>query len=125
MLVSLRKVSSKLLQFVESASSNIVLYSPFIWLNGSVTLTRAETARYDIVRFSKLTTKSLASGTGSWESNELGESKIASELCPRPRLFFWCENKAKVIRRPCDSTSGNLNKTSVREKSRGVYLPVG
>ena len=28
----------------------------------------------------------------------------------------WCENKAiKVIRRPCDSTSGNLNKTSVRE----------
>ena len=27
-----------------------------------------------------LTAKSLASGTGSWESNELGESKIASEL---------------------------------------------
>ena len=23
------------------------------------------------------------------------------------------------------STSGNLNKTSVREKSRGVYLPIG
>jgi len=36
-----------------------------------------------------------------------------------------CENKAKVIRRPCDSTSGNLNKTSVREKSRGVYLAIG
>ena len=34
----------------------------------------------------------------------------------------WCENNAKVIRRPCDSTSGNLKKTSVREKSRGVYL---
>ena len=37
-------------------------------------------------------------------------------------VFFWCESKAKVIRRPCDSTSGNLNKTSVREKSRGVYI---
>ena len=31
----------------------------------------------------------------------------------------------KVIRRPCDSTSGNINKTSVREKSRGVYLAIG
>ena len=31
--------------------------------------------------------------------------------------FFGCENKAKVIRRPCDSTSGNSNKMSVREKS--------
>ena len=40
-------------------------------------------------------------------------------------VFFWCENKAKVIRRPCDSTSGNLNETSVREKSRGVYLAIG
>ena len=35
---------------------------------------------YDIVRFSKGTTKSLASRTGSYESNELAESKIASEL---------------------------------------------
>ena len=71
---------TKLLQFVESASSNIVLYSRFIWLTGSITLIRAETERYNIVRFSKLTTKSFASRTGSWESNELGESKIASEL---------------------------------------------
>ena len=31
----------------------------------------------------------------------------------------------QVIRRPCDFTSGNLNKTSVREKSRGVYLAIG
>ena len=36
-----------------------------------------------------------------------------------------CESKAKVIRRPCDSTSGNLNKTSVREKSRSVYQAIG
>ena len=50
---------------------NIVLYCRFIWLNGSITLIRAETERYDIVRFSKVTTKSLASGTGSYESNEL------------------------------------------------------
>ena len=60
-----------------------------------------------------MTTKSLASGTGSLEPNELGESKIAGEL-----------NLAKVIGRPCDSTSGNLNKTSVREKSRRVYLAI-
>ena len=32
--------------------------------------------------------------------------------------LFWYENKAKVIPPPCDSTSGNLIKTSVKEKSR-------
>ena len=47
---------------------------------------RAETERYDIVRFSKVITKSLATGTGSQESNELGESKISGELWPGPRL---------------------------------------
>ena len=51
-----------------------------MWLNESITLIRAETQRYDIVRFSKGTTKSLASETGSKQSNELGESKIAGEL---------------------------------------------
>ena len=58
-------IGTKLLLFAESTSSNVVLYSRFIWLNGSITLIRAETERYDIVRFSKVTTKSLASGTGS------------------------------------------------------------
>ena len=43
----------------------IVKYSRFIWLNGSMSLIRAETERHDIVGFSKVTTKSLASGTGS------------------------------------------------------------
>ena len=43
-------------------------------------LIRAETERYDIVHFSKMTAKSLASGTGYWESNELGESNTADEL---------------------------------------------
>ena len=55
---------TKLIRFAESASTNIVLYSRFIWLNGSITLTGAETERYDIVRFSKVTTKSLASRKG-------------------------------------------------------------
>ena len=67
-------------RFAEFTSSNIVLYSRFIWLNGSITLIRAETERYDIVRFSKMRAKSLASETGYWESNELGESNIADEL---------------------------------------------
>ena len=39
--------------------------------------------------------------------------------------FSGVKIKAKVAGRPSDSTSGNLNKTSVREKSRGVYLPIG
>ena len=59
---------TKLTQFAESASSSIVLYmySRFILLNGSNTLIRAETwDRYDIIPFSKVTTKSLASATGS------------------------------------------------------------
>ena len=67
-------------RFAEFTSSNIVLYSRFIWLNGTITLIRTETERYDIVRFSKVTTKSLGSETGSWESNELGERNIAGEL---------------------------------------------
>ena len=57
-----------------------ISYSRIIWLNGSITLIRAETERYGIVHLSKVTTKSLASGTGSWDSNELGESNMASEL---------------------------------------------
>ena len=64
----------------ESASSNIVLYSRFNWLNGSITQIRAETERYDIVSFSKVTTKSLASGTGPYLSNESGESKITGNF---------------------------------------------
>ena len=67
-------------RFAEFTSSNIVLYFRFIWLNGTITLIRTETERYDIVRFSKVTTKFLGSETGSWESNELGERNIAGEL---------------------------------------------
>ena len=50
--VNLSGMGQKLIRFVESASSNIVLYSRFIWLNESMVLIRAETERYDIVRFS-------------------------------------------------------------------------
>ena len=105
-----------------AASSNIALYSRFIRSNGSITLIRAETERYDIVRFSKVTTKSLVSGTGSWESNELGEGNIAGELWPGPRLGV--KTRSRLVCRPCDCISGNLNKTSVRE-TFGVYLPIG
>ena len=45
-----------LLQLAESAWSSIVLYCRFIWLNGSMTLIQAETERYDIFGFSKMTT---------------------------------------------------------------------
>ena len=71
---------TKLLRFAESASSNIVSYSGFIWLNGSITLIRAGTERCDIVRFSKVTTKYLASGTGSYESNELCEVCVSIQI---------------------------------------------
>ena len=108
-------------------SSNIVLYYRFNWPNGSITQIRAETERYDIARFSKVTTKSLASGTGSYLSNESGESKITGELSPRPRLVFFSGLKSgsSLVCRPCDSTPGNTNKTSVRKTSRRVYLPIG
>ena len=43
-----------------------------------MTLIRAETERYDIADFSK----SLASATGSWESNKLGESRLAGDVLP-------------------------------------------
>ena len=56
-----------------------IIFSFPIWLDGSITLIRAETERYDIVGFSKVTAKSLASGTGSKESNKLGRSKNAGE----------------------------------------------
>ena len=52
--------SEVLSRLVESASSNIVLYSRSIWLSGPMTLIRAETERCDIVGLSKVTTESLA-----------------------------------------------------------------
>ena len=45
-----------------------------------MTLIRAETERYDIAGFSKVTTESLASVAGSQESSELGESKLAADV---------------------------------------------
>ena len=40
-------------------------------------------------------------------------------------VFFWCENKAKVVPADRATLHPELNKTSVREKSRGVYLLIG
>ena len=44
----------------------------------------------------------------------------------------WTLTQAKTVKRgsmlvcrPCDCTSRNLNETSVRETSKGVYLPIG
>ena len=56
---------TKLLRLIESASSNIVLYSRFIWLIGTMSLIQAETEGRDIVGFFKVTTKSLALRAGS------------------------------------------------------------
>ena len=46
---------------------------------------------------------------------------------PEQDLVFFSGVKSgcTLACRPCAYKSGNLNKTSVREKSRGVYLPIG
>ena len=50
-----------------------------------------------------------------------------SILSQAKRSFFQCESNLGQCGScwVCDSTSGSLHKTSVREKSRGVYLPIG
>ena len=53
------EMGQKLIRFAESTSYNIVLYSRFIWLNGSVALTRAERESYHIMRLSKVTTNQV------------------------------------------------------------------
>ena len=44
---------------------------------------------------------------------------------PRPATFSHTQTGSVLVCRSCDCASGNLNKTSVREKSKGVYLPIG
>ena len=61
-----------------------------------MTLFRAETERYDIVGFSMVTAKSLASGTGFYDSIVLGESKLAGERLPGPDVVFF---RGESIRR--------------------------
>ena len=79
-----------------------ISYYIIIWLNGSLTLIWAGT-------------------------DELGESKLAGlgERWTGKRRFFRCKNKAYVVSAERPTLSENLHKTSVREKSRGVYLPIG
>ena len=64
------------------STANIVLHSCFIWLIGSITLIWAETERYDIVHFSKVTNKSLE--WIRWEQN-----------------YWWTLTWAKTIQRRC------------------------
>ena len=56
---------SSLLLYIGRLERVSIVQSRFIWLNGSMTLIRAEIERYNIVAFSKVSTKSLASGAGS------------------------------------------------------------
>ena len=78
------------------------------------------TERYDTVRFSKVTTKRLL--RVKWIRRE---QNWRWTLTQAETFFLDVKSESSLVCRPCDSTSGNLNKTSVREKSRGVYLPRG
>ena len=40
-------------------------------------------------------------------------------------VFSGVKTGSMLVCRPCDFTSGDLNKTSLREKYRGIYLPIG
>ncbi len=48
-------------------------------------------------------------------------------MLTQAKTFFLKISSTVLLCSPpaCDSTSGNLHKTSLREKSRGVYLPLG
>ena len=61
----------------------------------------------------------------------LGNRLLGVKLISREQNCRWSLTQAKtsgvktgstLVCRPCDSTSGNLNKTSARERSRGVYV---
>ena len=107
-LVTLRKVSRRAsckalrsekvitIRRVCIVQYRIIFSFHLLWLNGLITLIRAETERYDIVRRSKVTTKTLASGTGSLESNKLGEAKLQvnfADFDSGQDIFFLCEKQ--------------------------------
>ena len=77
-----------------------------------------------------------------WDRKErycplFGNRLLGVKLIRREQNSRWTFTQAKtsfisgvktgsmLVCRPCDCTSGNLNKTSVREKPRGVYLKTG
>ena len=77
-----------------------------------------------------------------WDRNErycplFGNRLLGVKLIKREQNSRWTFTQAKtssisgvktgsmLVCRPCDCTSGSLNKTSVREKPRGVYLKTG
>ena len=53
-------------------------------------------------------------------------AKLQVNFDPGQDFFFsGVKTGSMLVCLPCDRTSGKLNKTIVRERSRGVYLPVG
>ena len=77
-----------------------------------------------------------------WDRKErycplFGKRLLGVKLIRREQNSRWTFTQAKtsficgvktgsmLVCWPCDCTSGNLNKTSVREKPRVVYLPIG
>ena len=52
-------------------------------------------------------------------------AKFQRKFDPGKDVFSGVKTGSRLVCRPCYRTHGNLIKTSVREKSRGVYLPIG
>ena len=53
---------------------------------------------------------------------------VVRDLCRdgcRFRVLSGVKTGSTLVCRPCDATSGNLNKTSARERSRGVDVQIG
>lgn len=106
-------------------ANNIDSVFCFIWLNGSIDLIRPETETYDIVRFSRVINKSLALGSG----RVVGDKSIRNKQNCKGNLTlakpFFSGDKTGYTQvcRQCNVTlpSGNLDKTSLREKCRGAY----
>ena len=60
-----------------------------------------------------------------WSREQALRSKMNWARATLKVNFDPGKTRSMLVYRPCDFTSGNLNKTSVREKFRGVYLPIG
>ena len=71
-----------------------------------MSLIRAETERCDIVSFSKVTTKSLASEQALRSQMNQVRANLPVNVVPS---FFPCENQLYRVPRQRDSTSGKLN----------------
>ena len=106
-------------------ANNIDSVYCFIWLNGSINLIRPETETYDIVRFSRVINKSLASGSGRVVGVESirREQNCKGNLTLAKPFFSGDKTEYMQVCLQCSVTlhSENLDKTSLREKCRGAY----